>query len=255
MIEDYRLMGRGAKPDAKDPRDFLKSRASAPLSVPTTYEIANKPPIKNQGQRSSCTGHAAAWVWEQILASRNATTEELSPCYNWYFARAASGYPDQDEGVQIRETMSAMNKWGMCFLKRWGYDRPIGTRPDDETIAYAKVLKLPRYERCITPEDIKYSIAIERQSVVIGIPIFTNWYGKKATQTGIIEMPGESDDSPGWHAMAVCGYDDRFGWFKLANSWGTKWGEDGFCYVPYDALIWGFDAWTASYDALPDATR
>lgn len=55
----------------------------------------------------------------------------------------------------------------------------------------------------------------------------------------------------GYHAMAVVGYNDDIwtdinnngavdagekGAFRIANSWGTGWGEAGFCWMAYDAL-------------------
>jgi len=55
----------------------------------------------------------------------------------------------------------------------------------------------------------------------------------------------------GYHAMTVVGYSDDIwvdingngsldsgekGAFRIANSWGTGWGENGFCWMSYDAL-------------------
>ena len=55
-----------------------------------------------------------------------------------------------------------------------------------------------------------------------------------------------SNYGSGSHAMAVVGYDDNYqitvngqtliGAFKLANSWGSSWGNNGYVWVVYDAL-------------------
>lgn len=37
----------------------------------------------------------------------------------------------------------------------------------------------------------------------------------------------------GWHAVAVCGYDDAKGRFEFKNSWHTWWGDQGFGTLPY----------------------
>jgi hypothetical protein len=42
--------------------------------------------------------------------------------------------------------------------------------------------------------------------------------------------------SPGAHAMVVVGYDDSRGAFKLINSWGVEWGENGFGWVAYQTF-------------------
>jgi hypothetical protein len=43
-------------------------------------------------------------------------------------------------------------------------------------------------------------------------------------------------ESAGGHAMAIVGYDDELhgGCFKVVNSWGTTWGDNGYCYIQYD---------------------
>ncbi|MBN1964342.1 MAG: PQQ-binding-like beta-propeller repeat protein, partial [Anaerolineae bacterium] len=41
----------------------------------------------------------------------------------------------------------------------------------------------------------------------------------------------------GGHAMAVVGYDDAKQAFKVRNSWGSDWGEDGYCWIGYDTFL------------------
>jgi C1A family cysteine protease len=38
----------------------------------------------------------------------------------------------------------------------------------------------------------------------------------------------------GRHAMLIVGYTGNF--YILKNSWGTDWGDQGFCYVPKNVL-------------------
>jgi Papain family cysteine protease len=38
----------------------------------------------------------------------------------------------------------------------------------------------------------------------------------------------------GRHAMLIVGYVGNF--FTLKNSWGTDWGDQGFCYIPKNVL-------------------
>ncbi|MEJ0106451.1 MAG: C1 family peptidase [Bacteroidota bacterium] len=37
----------------------------------------------------------------------------------------------------------------------------------------------------------------------------------------------------GGHAMVVIGYNDTKNAFKVMNSWGTKWGDNGFAWIDY----------------------
>lgn len=38
------------------------------------------------------------------------------------------------------------------------------------------------------------------------------------------------------HAMILCGYDEILRRFKVANSWGTKFGKDGYMFMPYSLM-------------------
>ena len=36
------------------------------------------------------------------------------------------------------------------------------------------------------------------------------------------------------HAVAICGYDDSKNAFKIINSWGPSWGDQGYLWIDYD---------------------
>ncbi|MDY6899246.1 MAG: C1 family peptidase, partial [Cyanobacteriota bacterium] len=40
-----------------------------------------------------------------------------------------------------------------------------------------------------------------------------------------------------WHAMLCVGYSDKDRMFIVRNSWGSEWGDNGYCYIPYDYII------------------
>ena len=71
-----------------------------------------------------------------------------------------------------------------------------------------------------------------------------------------------SSEEEKFHAMVICGYNDKHGHFIVRNSWGTDFGDKGYCYLPYSYLrdsdltryavaITGIDA-TASIGHKPD---
>ncbi|KAI9017516.1 hypothetical protein BC832DRAFT_612221 [Gaertneriomyces semiglobifer] len=47
----------------------------------------------------------------------------------------------------------------------------------------------------------------------------------------------EKEQQFGGHAMALIGYNDVTRQFKVVNSWGKQWGDNGCCYVPYEFLL------------------
>ena len=40
----------------------------------------------------------------------------------------------------------------------------------------------------------------------------------------------------GNHAMVLCGYSEDEKIFIVRNSWGTKFGDRGYCYIPYSYI-------------------
>ena len=54
------------------------------------------------------------------------------------------------------------------------------------------------------------------------------------TTTGVVSMPKNTEVLIGGHAMMLVGYDKSN--FIVRNSWGDKWGDGGYCYVPYNYL-------------------
>ena len=62
----------------------------------------------------------------------------------------------------------------------------------------------------------------------------------KQKKAGLVPMPTEDEggrQSHGGHAMLCVGYSDPDEVFIVRNSWGTDWGDKGYCYIPYRYLM------------------
>ncbi|CAF0921579.1 unnamed protein product [Adineta ricciae] len=72
----------------------------------------------------------------------------------------------------------------------------------------------------------------------------------QAAKKGIITTPTISKHSQsaiGSQALLAVGYSDRSNAFIVRNSWGSSWGDKGYCYVPYEYMTdpnLCFDLWT-----------
>lgn len=247
----------GRKPDVQDHRDIYK--VAAPVPLPKAYTVTGYPDkivVLDQGQHSSCTGHATAAFWQQIMISRGIPQViTFSPTFNWYFSRKSEGTEQEDDGVQLRSALAALNTYGLPPIDKWPEEAAINLEPNELSKIYAFGLKLDRYERCNSLADIKYALAIEDQSVCLGIGIFESWYGDKTSSTGHIDYDPKAK-SIGGHALLIVGYNDRTEELVVLNSWGTSYGDKGYVYVPY-AMLEGewFDAWTAAKGDLPPSVR
>jgi C1A family cysteine protease len=84
-------------------------------------------------------------------------------------------------------------------------------------------------------KTMKY-LHIENEPFVVGISIYSSFLTLNATNTGIIKMPMKNDYLLGGHAVVCVGYDDKKKVWIMRNSWGTKWGDKGYFYLPYQYL-------------------
>lgn len=51
---------------------------------------------------------------------------------------------------------------------------------------------------------------------------------------GVVPLPADNEKEVGCHAVDIIGYSREAGYFKFANSWGKKWGDSGFGYLPFE---------------------
>src|SRR5207302_6720236 len=80
---------------------------------------------------------------------------------------------------------------------------------------------------------------------VFGLEIYQSF--ESSGHHGLIGMPRDGEKDLGSHAMLAVGFSDRDRVFVVRNSWGTDWGDGGYCYIPYDYLAsddYTDDCWT-----------
>ncbi|MGR5989509.1 C1 family peptidase [Bacillus paranthracis] len=81
--------------------------------------------------------------------------------------------------------------------------------------------------------DIKQALA-NQDPVLVGIYVYPNF---DATPTSGIVPPVTEKKSRGGHALVVVGYDETNERFIIRNSWGTKFGDQGYIYMDYQTLL------------------
>jgi C1A family cysteine protease len=94
-------------------------------------------------------------------------------------------------------------------------------------------------------EDIVRSLD-NNMPVVIGVDVFDSFLSL-TKEDSVVKVPTTNDKLSGGHAMCVVGYNLENNMFLLKNSFGTEWGDDGYCWMPFDYLdyyawdLWNFD--------------
>jgi len=205
-------------------------------------------PIVDQLSLGSCTANAiASGLRELLLIKNKQNLVRLSRLFLYYEERLMEGTVSQDSGAQIRDGMKVLQKMGVCPESEDPYNiATFKIPPSAKEIYDAAQFKINSYNRITNLNQLKASIAAQLP-VVIGIKVYTSFESQAVAKSGIIPMPKKGETLLGGHAILVVGYDDSKSWLIVRNSWGTKWGDHGYFYLPYAVFnkIW-MDAWTGT---------
>lgn len=87
-----------------------------------------------------------------------------------------------------------------------------------------------------TLETLK-KVLCSNYPVLIGLRLFSSFNQKLEHKKGTIIMPNLFQDKLlGGHALMMTGYNDEDQTFTARNSWGPDFGDEGYCYIPYEYI-------------------
>ena len=232
----------GWRPDKPDFRD-KKYGAIRPLALadflPSKVSLRDKmPPIVDQGDIGSCTGHAISTT---LMYNRMFTKEkpEFRPSrlFIYYNERMYEKSINEDAGAEIRTGIKTINKEGFCDEKYWPYiENKFKKKPTQKAYSNAKKYRAIEYYRLDNSNinELKTCLA-SGFPFVFGFSVFLSMEEAESNK-GIIPMPRTNDKMDGGHAVVCSGYNDETKLFEIHNSWGTECGDNGYYYLPYDYM-------------------
>lgn len=203
--------------------------------LPAEYDGGHVP-IKNQQKVGSCVAHAICEMMEWYNQHQEGKYVQMSTAYI-YGNRRNSDH--KEEGMYMLDALDNARKYGVPPYSEFGGNTEVPTAIELfelkglETTPAAYPNRISSYFRLERPVDIKQSI-IKNGPVVISIEWFDNYY---VDADGLLcQTPNWPATSKGYHAMMVYGW-TRLGWLTQ-NSWGTNWGNEGTCIIPYSTKLW-----------------
>jgi C1A family cysteine protease len=192
-------------------------------------------PIESQGELGSCTANAAAGVYEYLMRRlHNNSSFEVSRLFLYYNTRVLMGTEGEDSGAYEEAVIQSLLQDGVCDERTYPYVESRFTQtPNDNCYDEAQNHKIGRYECVGNDLDAWRSALAEGYPIFFGITVFPSFMNPR---NGRISMPRSGEPEDGGHAMCCVGYSDPDRVFIVRNSWGTQWGDRGYCYIPYDYI-------------------
>ncbi|MDR1383494.1 MAG: C1 family peptidase, partial [Planctomycetaceae bacterium] len=203
--------------------------------------------IKNQGQVGACTAFSLTSIYEYILKSNKLQECDLSEAFLYYNARKKDGKENELTGSRIDLAIETLVENGICLEEKWvnkqGGEEEIRahytTEPSQEAKDDAALRKVKK------AVNVKLTLNDIRSALEDGYPVeFCTTLFDTFGNNAVVTYPSEDemkqanfyDNQSRYHAMVICGYSDEEKLFVVRNSWGTEFGDKGYCYIPYSYI-------------------
>lgn len=236
-------------PSGVDLRDHAYKPAKAQLAKSVDLRKWASP-VDDQYQLGGCVGNAIANAYElEVNRLYPNKFTELSRLFIYYNARASMGESQYDVGTTIRAGLQAVKKFGVCAESIWPYNiEMFDDRPSVAAYEDAKNRKIESYKRVLMQTDIMDALA-NQKPVVIALMVFSEFMELNQTKS-TVPIPSKASIEQGGHAMCLVGYDMDRSAFLAKNSFGTEWGDQGYCWIPFEyAKQYAFEQWVFDISA------
>jgi C1A family cysteine protease len=226
----------GWKRDLPDHRDY-KFKVSMPVDLPPMIDLRDQcPPVYDQGELGSCTAQALGGAYQFEEMKQQMENFVPSRLFIYYNEREMEGTVNEDSGAVIRDGLKTMVDKGVCDETLWPYKEcKFKTKPSSDCYKTALDNQVLQYLR-ISPHnlyDVKQCLALG-YPIVFGFTVFESMMTPEVASTGIVPVPKINEQPVGGHAVLAVGYDDSKRALIVRNSWGTRWGINGYFYLPYE---------------------
>lgn len=244
------------------------------MGLPDSYDLrTSAPPVYDQGQQGSCTANAGAAA--RVMLAKNPELA-LSRAFLYYCERLLEGTTDQDSGAAMKDIGVATQQYGICPEPDMPYsDKNYTTMPSQQAYKDAVPYKISG-AKLVTSDinAIKTAFVARSQPVLVGMTVYASMEDEQVATTGVLPMPKKNEEALGGHAVLAVGWlpalpttaqekldafrdgqkkscilrilDGIFGkkqpsgYFIVRNSWGDKWGDKGYFYMPFEYVTEGY---------------
>jgi C1A family cysteine protease len=264
MLAD--LCDCGWRRDAPDHRDYTTRHSGVRrmlerLRAPNRARPASVDwreyclPVQDQQDLGTSTAHACLGLFQYL--ERRATGQVITPSRLFLYANALRLSGEGTRGsTGLRVTFKAAIRFGLPPERFWPYEAAALERaPDPYLYSFNTEYRDVRYIRVDavmqsgtqTLDSVKSLVAAGFACALgFGVP-------SSLTVEPEIPFPSRFDSIRTGHAVTVVGYDDDLrirssrGALLIRNSWGAKWGQDGYGWLPYRYVTdhLAADIWTA----------
>jgi len=245
--------GSGALPSPKEFLDLVPL-AYAPtgggsIELPASFDLSSQmPQVGDQGSQNSCVGWAVGYYLKsfqehnehQLPYGINADyTHRYSPAFIYNIAKIDSC----QSGATLFDALKLLKTTGTPPWEDMPYHQnDCTTTPSKVAIEKAMCGKISNFKRFNTQSvyflsNLKYFLS-RSYPIVVAIELYDDFiYPQKYNNEYFFkELNAKESPTSLSHALLVVGYDESRNAFKIINSWGVHWGNEGYLWIDYEVF-------------------
>lgn len=215
------------------------------VSLPPTFRYQETVPRENQGNYGTCVGHGTAYMLTYRVLKQTGKLIRPSRLFTYEESKKLDGKP-KEQGTQPGIAMQVVKTKGICYESSYSYslctDQTIYNLPVPTAQSFTEAQEFLAVDFAKLQTDVEIKTAILNEGPVgFAILVASDFFTPEAG--GFVDLPEGS--IVGGHWICCIGWDDnlthtykdgtkRTGFYRMINSWGDGWADNGFCWIPYD---------------------
>ncbi|CAM2702963.1 unnamed protein product [Rotaria socialis] len=223
---------------------FGSSRTLSNKELPSSVDLRQlMTPVVSQGDFNSCVGNALAGSYEFLIMKNTKKALNISRLFIYYNGQKIdnpNAYKLEDTGTYLNSAVIGLKHFGCCKEEMFPHTSAnLNKRPPEYCFVEAAKYKIK--EALVVAVDLNEmrGCLAEGYPFAFGLETFQSFL-RAGKNGGRVEMPNlyyeKQNQQHGWHAMLAVGYSDLSRCFIVRNSWGKSWGDNGYCYIPYEYM-------------------